>query len=65
MSTKGQMTATAELRPCPFCGGVDLRYMFYGGCIAVHCRGCGIEGPFGADDDEAAEKWNRRAEVTK
>lgn len=24
---------------------------------------CDIAGPMGADDDEAAELWNRRAEV--
>lgn len=52
-----------KLKPCPFCGGDDLRYMFYGGCTVVHCAYCGIDGPVGADDDEAAEKWNRRAEV--
>lgn len=53
----------SELKPCPFCGSDDLRYMFYGGSTVIHCAGCGIDGPVGADDDEAVEKWNCRAEV--
>ena len=53
-------TQTWELRPCPFCGSVDLKvvspecYVTY-----VECNGCYAKGSFlGAD---CADKWNERA----
>lgn len=49
-----------ELRPCPFCGSVDVEN--FG--AYVRCLDCKADGPYAwwADDPskEAAESWNRR-----
>ena len=49
-----------ELKPCPFCGGMNLYYaegMFY----AVECADCGgkVVGVF-RTEEEAVEAWNTR-----
>ncbi len=66
------METGVELRPCPFCGGRELRYMtldvLKGKTMAsVKCQKCLTCGPgeYGKDREEAqakaAEAWNRRA----
>ena len=60
-----------KLRACPFCGREDpvtlVRYEGPDGFrdrFAVLCDyregGCGAEGPWYHDPEEAAEAWNRR-----
>lgn len=51
-----------ELKPCPFCGGLDLevrhgKYMWWIECADSDCRASG-----GAkyQKNEAIEAWNRR-----
>ena len=48
-----------KLKPCPFCGGMNLYYVagrFYG----VECSDCGakVVGAF-RTEEEVAEAWNR------
>lgn len=55
---------TEELKPCPFCGGVEIlraNAMFGWVCL---CRSCSARGPSpnNATDVEAAAAWNTRAE---
>ncbi len=55
------------LEPCPFCGGLDLR--FIGGFasndpVQVECLTCLARGPNTTsryDEEKATERWNRRA----
>ena len=55
----------AELKPCPFCGGVAyVQYNFYLTAEVV-CSNCGSKGTAccGVNIDERAiEAWNRRAD---
>lgn len=55
-----------ELRPCPFCGSLDLLVMSNVGPsdAATECIGCGAVGPDGRNDEEAAALWNKRHFVT-
>ena len=55
----------SELKPCPFCGGTNLRYEQYMRSVYIVCNNCGNTGETGFNDLEAAELWNRRAEVPK
>lgn len=53
-----------KLKPCPFCGGMNLYYtarMFY----AVECADCGgkVVGAY-RTEEEAVEAWNRRVQPT-
>ena len=61
-----------ELKPCPFCGGEDVKLWvgLHGSTDAkVTCQTCDAEGPlFGAEDwlgmdwrPEAITAWNTRA----
>jgi Lar family restriction alleviation protein len=52
----------SELKPCPFCGGVDLRLVCLHGFWHVECRGCLCVSGMGYEEEQAIEKWNRRAE---
>ena len=63
--------ATGELKPCPFCGSLDIRF---DKCTKrVRCKSCfatsGLITKFKTDeisDDEAAElAWNTRREYAK
>lgn len=69
-----RMTATEELKPCPFCGNkahtittsnirapwsnVGLNALG----VAVVCDVCGATQPAQMDEEKAVEYWNRRAE---
>ena len=62
--------ATQELLPCPFCGCGPSndehaqQVQFYREISApngyVWCEGCGAEGPWRKDRDEAIAAWNHR-----
>ena len=56
----------SELKPCPFCGSTRLSFNHCGlekGVVFVMCDMCCTFGPHGVNDEDAAKKWNRRAEV--
>lgn len=58
------MNNDIKLKPCPFCGGMNLYYgkeRFY----SVECLDCGgkVVGAYGTEE-EAAEAWNMRKEET-
>ena len=53
---------TAELLPCPFCGGTDLQASSNGIESCFFGCGCGAEGPTCFTHVEALEAWNRRAQ---
>lgn len=54
------MSATDELKPCPFCGSKELLAGFHSPFI--ECGNCHAFGPGNADltHDEAVELWNTR-----
>ena len=46
------------LNPCPYCGGaVELAETDKGGFVAA-CSVCGMSGPEGRNEDEAAQAWS-------
>lgn len=46
------------LHSCPYCGGaVDLAETDKGGFVAA-CGQCGMSGPEGRTEDEAAQAWS-------
>ena len=53
----------AELKPCPFCGGVAEISLLFGryGVACSSCQGAIIPCPY-QSKEEAIEAWNRRAE---
>lgn len=54
------MTDAPQLKPCPFCGGRDIRFdVLY---IKMSCRGCYAEGPEAVRKTEAINAWNTRPE---
>ena len=54
------MSATDELKPCPFCGGENLASNWHSPFII--CNDCGAFGPGNADSthEQAVEAWNTR-----
>lgn len=67
----------AELKPCPFCGGKNIRINAYGfGYYAIECLDCYVETaryksvskylegnlPIEKKAKKAIEAWNRRAD---
>jgi Lar family restriction alleviation protein len=56
---------TQMLKPCPFCGSdkVQTGVMSFGdGDVSrVVCMNCHVEGPNGASEEAAIERWNTRA----
>ena len=54
-----------ELKPCPFCGGVDVEFdggdIFY--WIVCNNKECGAGGPGHNTEDGAVERWNNRAVI--
>ncbi len=70
------MSEEIKLKPCPFCGGVDIDEAFMRGyaagdqtqpIVAAGCMDCGAVGPDVKVPDhsigykESAEKWNTRS----
>ena len=57
---------TPELKPCPFCGSENVMVDHAGSktpyCWA-YCADCGACGETMMDAEDAAAKWNTRAEV--
>lgn len=47
----------AELMPCPFCGGMELKVNPVMGAVAVQCKRCGTDVIF---QDSDLTRWNRR-----
>lgn len=55
----------AELKPCPFCGGVnvfiaELRTNFFESRYAAVCEDCQSLGGNCKTEEKAIEAWNRR-----
>jgi Lar family restriction alleviation protein len=48
-----------KLKPCPFCGGKDIRFFK----SWLRCEKCGCETDFYSTVAEAIEAWNTRVEV--
>lgn len=56
-----------ELKPCPFCGSLDLRMvndLAEDDWCAVGCADCITLGPHDYIDPKAIAAWNRRADLT-
>ncbi len=52
--------AGIELKPCPFCGSINLELTSTSnGCKVIHCADCGAT-MIGAYMERAVKKWNRR-----
>jgi len=54
-----------KLKPCPFCGGVNIQHMFTPDAKieAAHwffCKGCGASGPTMKGIEAALIGWNDR-----
>lgn len=50
---------SAELLPCPCCGG-DAKFAPFG--LHVYCMKCGIQTPECLNKEKTTETWNRRAQ---
>ncbi len=48
------MTAENELKPCPFCNGMNIEFV-HAPETWMECDGCGANGPMGTD---GKTKWN-------
>lgn len=55
------------LQSCPFCDSDDLAVsrIHRDEPCSVVCSGCGAEGPYAMDDDEARALWNARPEAKR
>lgn len=54
-----------ELKPCPFCGGEDISVSEDTSMGAwAACAACGSLGPTRQTEEEAAEAWNHRYELS-
>lgn len=53
------MNYDIKLKPCPFCGGMNLYYV-KGRFCAVECADCGGKIVGAYRTEEAAEAWNTR-----
>ena len=53
-----------ELKPCPFCGGIDIRlnYVLSRARFKVMCENCKCTTNQFLDKNDAIEAWNRRAD---
>jgi len=54
-----------ELKPCPFCGSekVFINDEVLG--FLVECKECCTEGPYSHEKQEAIDRWNQRATLSK
>ena len=55
----------AKLKPCPFCGSVDVKVhnpYFTDNYYMVQCYGCNCNTALYKTVNQAVEAWNRRAE---
>lgn len=50
-----------ELKPCPFCGGKNMR-IWNTSTPWVSCDDCLANTAYGETKEEAIEQWNRRAD---
>lgn len=50
---------TEKLKPCPFCGSLDIEFR---SPSYATCSECGADGPIG-NADNVIDKWNTRAEI--
>lgn len=59
--TKEEEKKKSELKPCPFCGGNNLKFRNSGCGWAIWCMDCGgrIENCF--SKEKMTREWNRRA----
>lgn len=56
-----ELTQMLDLKPCPFCGTMNLDYTSNGyENHYVECGECGCSGPPGIDNRDAAAMWNMR-----
>ena len=54
-----------ELKPCPFCGSVEVKVhipYFTDDCYMVQCYGCNCNTAIYMTANQAVEAWNRRDE---
>jgi Lar family restriction alleviation protein len=57
----GGAAVTTELKPCPFCGGTELKIDYCSGKWYVACAvPCAALGPDGDTENAAIEAWNKR-----
>ena len=60
--------ASAELNPCPFCGGEPILFLNEKNLIfpfEVECSVCRCNTRWNRTEAEAVGKWNMRAEMNK
>lgn len=53
-----------EVKPCPFCGGEDIRYE-EDDLIVIYCYECDCQSRRCETIEEAIEAWNRREPMDK
>lgn len=53
---------TEKLKPCPFCGSVDVSILMQS---LISCRQCEAEGPPSDTEEEAIAAWNRREHLER
>lgn len=58
-----------QIKRCPFCGSLHVDLVqpakIFNGAWAVYCDNCGALGGISISQDEAAECWNQRYEITQ
>jgi Lar family restriction alleviation protein len=55
-----------KLKPCPFCGSENVKFKNYGrGDTNVQCLNCRVYIEADKLNEDAAEKWNKRAGINK
>ncbi len=53
------MSASSELKACPFCGGTAMRRTIRGKAV-IFCTICNITSPWARTWEKAEEAWNTR-----
>lgn len=49
-----------ELKPCPICGGMDLKKEVCIFGIGIRCKKCGGPVELFPDEETARKEWNRK-----